>query len=129
MMGALTLLVLAPLTVHAGLAGNEGFAASRKLSHFARAVVEDPFASAVSTISFNVADKTLMSPIGESMTRYTLDLTAGSFGSRSYTPVTVLHADVGFTCETLRSTVGMFNAVDDVWDEAVFMKGAFSKHD
>ena len=69
MMGALTLLVLAPLTVHAGLAGNEGFAASRKLSHFARAVVEDPFASAVSTISFNVADKTLMSQIGRASCR------------------------------------------------------------
>ncbi|KAL8286683.1 hypothetical protein RQP46_004211 [Phenoliferia psychrophenolica] len=84
--------------VRAGLAGNEDFAHSRRLhSHVVKTLEADPFASAVSTVSFGVGDKTLMSPIGETMKRYTLDLTEGSFGSNTFMPVTVIHAGDGFT--------------------------------
>ncbi|KAK4698989.1 hypothetical protein P7C70_g7282, partial [Phenoliferia sp. Uapishka_3] len=125
MFRALTLLGLVPLAVHAGLAGlagNEDFAATRKLYKRASEVDKDPFASAVSVFSFDTDGKSFMSPIGETMKRYTLDITAGSFGANSFIPVTVFDPSASLSCGELRSTMETFKAADDVWDEKIFMK-------
>ncbi|KAI5480637.1 amidase signature enzyme [Pseudohyphozyma bogoriensis] len=122
---ALALTLASSLVSAAGPAGNEDFAFTRSLvkKSLAPRTSTDSFSSSLSAITFTSGDKILLSPVSADHTRYTLDLTQGSFQSTGdYAPVTVIHVSPSSTCDTLASTLSTFEAVDDVWD-ASFMKG------
>ncbi|GAA5820413.1 hypothetical protein JCM11251_005615 [Rhodosporidiobolus azoricus] len=109
-------------------AGNEDFIATRKLSKRDNAVSS---AAPISAHSFTAPSTgiTFVSPSGPTIETYTLDKSAGSFGSapaEDYVPITVVDVDalpVGEGCEGIEAMLKTWEAVDDVWSSDVFMKG------
>jgi hypothetical protein len=101
------------------LAGNENYAQNARRSlHALRPRSSSAPSFGPESVTFNIGDKSYLSPVGEDFKSYKL---ASEWGLEAYEGKTMLVSVVNVvgevTCDTLGKKVAEYGSVDDVWDQ------------